>query len=659
MVVPRIAKMTPERWNRIESVLQTALDLSPAERDAYLAKECKGDAVLSAEVSSLIAAYYDSKQFIEDPALTTDAEFVFQLYENTIGHEVGPYQLIERLGSGGMGEVYLARDQRLNRSVALKILPEFLSDEVRLNRFRKEARAASALNHPNIITIHEVGEFEGTRYIATEFIQGKTLRQLLDQNDLSITTALSIAEQVCVALKAAHSEGIVHRDIKPENIMLRPDGIVKLLDFGIAKLIEQSAELSTQTYTQTEIGLIVGTVSYMSPEQARGLTVDERTDIWSLGVVLYEMLAGRLPFAEATRLDTMVAILERQPQPIRMNRNSGMESLEDVVNKCLAKDADARYQTADQLMNALRTIRPVSDSPAPISSLVSDNAELPSKGRKLHSAALFTLVLLTVITLGTFYFYKGRSNSVTPELSAPAAQLYSQMTEAEQLAFIDQQEQRISALMGERPAKLSKDALQAIKKNVDRYVSRGEKAGEDSLSVVFGRAHPYLKTIGRSFRDRNVPVIVGIYLPMVESEYKACMERETGAKGLFQFLPGTAAQYGVSEDEMCVAEKMTPAAAHYIADRMAELGDDAESLTLVLVSFTTGAEWVRSTLRQLRESGNYERNFWTMFEKRDTLGRVFQKNTVDYVPTFFAAAIIGENPATFGLTTPPLTTLAE
>jgi membrane-bound lytic murein transglycosylase D len=179
------------------------------------------------------------------------------------------------------------------------------------------------------------------------------------------------------------------------------------------------------------------------------------------------------------------------------------------------------------------------------------------------------------------------------------------------------------------------------------------------LPVIFGRTQPYLKTIGRSFKERNVPVVVGVYLPMVESEYQICFESPLGAKGLFQFLPGTAAQYGVNKDEMCDAEKMTPAAAHYIADRMAELGDDAESLTLVLVSFTTGPEWVRFTLRRLRESGNYERNFWTMFEKRDTLGEVFQKHTADYVPTFFAAAIIGENPATFGLTLPPLLSLAE
>jgi Protein kinase domain/Transglycosylase SLT domain len=399
-------------------------------------------------------------------------------------------------------------------------------------------------------------------------------------------------------------------------------------------------------------------VSYMSPEQARGLAVDERTDIWSLGVVLYEMLAGRLPFAEATRLDTMVAILERQQQQIRMNRNSGMESLESVVDKCLEKDADARYQTAEELMNALQSIRPIKGLTSPISSGVPD-AKIPSKRRMFRSTGLFVVVLLTVLTLLMFYVYKPRSNSVTPEFPARSPRLYSQMTEAEQLAFIDQQEQRISALMGERPARLSKDALQAIKDSVDRYVSRGDKPGEDSLPVVFGRAHPYLKTIGRSFRGRNVPVIVGIYLPMVESEYKVCMERETGAKGLFQFLPGTAAQYGVRQDEMCDAEEMTPAAAHYIADRMAELGDDAESLTLVLVSFTTGAEWVRSTLRQLRESGNYERNFWTMFEKRDRLGSVFQKETVDYVPSFFAAAIIGENPEVFGLTMPPLSTLAE
>jgi len=642
-----------ERWQRIESVLQTALDLAPDDRAAYLASECKDDSVLSAEVTSLIAAHVESKHFLEDPVLTSDSDVILQLSETNVGRQIGPYRLIERLGSGGMGEVYLARDVRLNRSVALKILPQLLTDEVRLTRFRKEARAASALNHPNIITIYDVGEAEDTRYIATEFIEGTTLRELLDRNDLSISKAINIAEQVCAALKAAHSEGIVHRDIKPENVMLRPDGLVKLLDFGIAKLTEQSEVLSPQTYTLTEVGFILGTVSYMSPEQARGLKVDERSDIWSLGVVLYEMLVGRLPFAEATRLDTMVAILERQHDPIYFDQNSGKEALGKVVDKCLEKNADARYQTADELLSAIKSI-----DRDKLNDRGFEKAPTTSKNRNAFGVVLLALSLLAGLVVTSFYLYKLRNNSHTPEIKAQAPKLYSQMSQAEQLAFIDQQEQRVSALMGERPAKLSTEALLAIKSSIDRYVGRGGN-GEDSLPVIFGRTQPYLKRIGRSFRERNVPVVVGVYLPMVESEYQSCFESKLGAKGLFQFLPGTAAQYGVNKDEMCDAEKMTPAAAHYIADRMAELGDDAESLTLVLVSFTTGPEWVRFTLRQLRETGNYERNFWTMFEKRDTLGEVFQKHTVDYVPTFFAAAIIGENPTTFGLTLPPLSSLAE
>ena len=263
-----------------------------------------------------------------------------------------------------------------------------------------------------------------------------------------------------------------------------------------------------------------------------------------------------------------------------------------------------------------------------------------------------------VLTVASYYLYKsrpGNADAGTKVQSVP--KLYAAMTDAERLAFIDQQEQRISALMGERPARLSTEALEAIKVNVDEYVNRG--IGGQPLTVVFGRTPPYLKTIGSSFKARNVPVIVGIYLPMIESEYQECFESEQGARGLYQFLPGTAALYGVPKDQMCNAERMTPAAAHYVADRMAELGDDAQSLTLVLVSFTTGADWVRTTMRQLRENGNYERNFWTMFENRKTLGEIFQRNTANYVPRFFAVAIVGENPVAFGLTMPPLSSLAE
>src|SRR5215208_1251593 len=223
---------------------------------------------------------------------------------NTI---ISHYRIISRLGAGGMGEVYLAEDTQLGRRVALKILPlDFTNDEERLRRFEQEAHAASALNHPNIITIHEVGWETGTRYIATEFIEGETLRQRLQRGSLSVREALDVAVQVANALTAAHQVGIIHRDIKPENVMLRPDGYAKVLDFGIVKLTEKfvghqtgnSDALDSAKLNQvnTEANIVMGSPSYMSPEQARGFAVDGRTDIFSLGVVLYEMIAGRRPF---------------------------------------------------------------------------------------------------------------------------------------------------------------------------------------------------------------------------------------------------------------------------------------------------------------------------------------------------------------------------
>src|SRR5438105_12509392 len=320
--------MTPERWQQVEEVLQAALDRSPHERLSFLNEACPDDEELRQDASSLVDAYDEAGDFIEEPAIAHDAHVLIGNYQqNNIGREIGPYQIIERLGAGGMGEVYLAQDRRLDREVALKILPAyFVSDEARLRRFQREARAASALNHPNILTIHEVGEVDQVHFITTEFIDGQTLRELIAQEDLSLPEVLEIAIQVAEALTAAHAAGIVHRDIKPENIMRRRGGLVKLLDFGIAKLLEplssDSSEIATIVRADTDTAVVLGTVGYMSPEQARALPVDERTDIWSLGVVLYEMLAYRAPFVGATRMDTMVSILEREPAPLLQFANN-------------------------------------------------------------------------------------------------------------------------------------------------------------------------------------------------------------------------------------------------------------------------------------------------------------------------------------------------
>jgi serine/threonine protein kinase len=637
--------MTPEQWQQIDSVLQQVLDLPSQERKSFIAEVCEGDDELTREVSSLAEAYEESGDFIEQSALMSDAKILFSFGDSNIGSELGPYRIKELLGVGGMGEVYLADDKRLNRLVALKILPEYLCDEVRLNRFRKEARAASGLNHPNIITIHEVGEHDGVRFIATEFIDGETLRDLISRNELTPNLALEIAEQVCAALIAAHAAGIVHRDIKPENIMRRPDGIVKLLDFGIAKLIEPTSESSATSSTKTELGVVMGTVNYMSPEQARGLNVDERSDLWSLGVVIHEMLSSRLPFAAATRLDTMVAILEREPQPLSQG-----DAIQSILDKCLAKNTDDRYQSANELLADLKH----ASSTFGAQQIANPNKKTSanSRGRWVLATAIMAMLLIGVASGVMYRRFAHKSPIANPVVSVP--KLYLQMNEQEQLAFIDREEQRISTLMGERPAKLNADALKAIKRKVDWYLKR-----PSDVSAAFERARPFLPTIGRSFRERKVPVIIGVYLPMIESAYKTCYENPLGSKGLFQFLPGTAELYGVPRNQMCDAEKMTPAAAHYMADRIAELGDDSQSLTLVLLSYTTGAEWVREALRKLRESGNYDRNFWTMFDKRKELGDTFQNEVAGYVPLFFAAAIIGENPEAFGLDGVPLSRYAE
>ncbi len=282
----------------------------------------------------------------------------FEENEAALGTSLGPYQIISRLGAGGMGEVYLAEDPRLGRRVALKALPaRFTQDKERMHRFQQEARAASALNHPNILTIYEIGEVDSRQFIATEFIDGETLRTHLAGTPMRISEALEVATQVASALCAAHDARIVHRDIKPENIMLRRDRIVKVLDFGLAKLTEQRPALpETPTLVHTAQGIVMGTVQYMSPEQARGIAVDARSDVWSLGVVLYEMVGGRVPFAGDTSGDVIASILDREPTPLVRYAPEAPTELEWIVKKALRKDRDERYQTARELLADLRNL---------------------------------------------------------------------------------------------------------------------------------------------------------------------------------------------------------------------------------------------------------------------------------------------------------------
>src|SRR6266403_4011761 len=314
--------MEPELWQRITDLFDEAMTRGPKERVAFLEEACEGDRELRKQVQRLVKSHEKSGDFLESSAFAVAPELLTDDRAGaSVGELIGHYRIESLIGIGGMGEVYLARDERLGRKVALKLLPDSLTtDETQLNRFKNEARSASALNHPNILTVYEIGAEGNRQFIATEFIEGVTLRASLVSGRMSAHRALEVAVQVASALAAAHDAGVVHRDIKPENIMLRPDGYAKVLDFGIAKLTEQRPasdhyELGGPAVLQTQPGLVLGTGHYMSPEQVRGQTVDARSDIWSLGVVIYEMIAGIPPFRGETPSDCIASILTTEPPP--------------------------------------------------------------------------------------------------------------------------------------------------------------------------------------------------------------------------------------------------------------------------------------------------------------------------------------------------------
>lgn len=279
----------------------------------------------------------------------------------TIGKRIGRYEMRSKIGAGGMGEVYLAHDESLGRDVALKVLPhEFSNDADRLTRFRQEARAVSALNHPNILTIYEIGESEGIWFISTELVKGETLRDFIKrEKSLSVLQSVKIAEQMAGALAAAHDAHIIHRDIKPENVMIRLDGYVKVLDFGLAKplQIESAPEDATLRIAQTTPGLVMGSVRYMSPEQARGKETDERTDLWSLGICLFEMLAGKTPFEGETTSDTIAALIHQDAPPVTEYAPKAPPELQRIIRKALRKDKNERYQTAKDFALDLGALR--------------------------------------------------------------------------------------------------------------------------------------------------------------------------------------------------------------------------------------------------------------------------------------------------------------
>jgi Tol biopolymer transport system component/predicted Ser/Thr protein kinase len=391
--------MTPERWRQINDVFQAAVEVAPEQRTAFLDKACTTDQTLRSEVESLLASDEHEWKLIEQPALEVAAPLLADDQPRLApGQNLSHYVIDSLIGKGGMGEVYLAKDKQLNRRVALKLLPvEYTRNEDRLRRFQQEAQAASALNHPNILTIHEVGHIDDQQFIATEFVEGETLRERLKDGPLNLPETLDIAIQIAGALAAAHRAGIVHRDIKPENIMLRPDGYVKVLDFGLAKLTEQkepTAEIAAIDNLESSSGLVMGTVKYMSPEQAHGLPVDARSDIFSLGVVLYEMVTGRALWKGETAGALIRSILNDEPPRLQEFLPDATEELQRILSKALNKDTTKRYRRADDLLCDLKALE---------ARTTSSLESVVSLIRRHRTATALGLVSLVVVLGGLAY----------------------------------------------------------------------------------------------------------------------------------------------------------------------------------------------------------------------------------------------------------------
>ncbi|MFN0108310.1 MAG: protein kinase domain-containing protein [Blastocatellia bacterium] len=430
--------MKADRWQQIDRLLDEAMALPPGERDAFLTHAAGDDEELRHEVASLLKAHDRAEgRFLDSPALEIAARGLAARREDSlIGKRFGAYQIISILGVGGMGEVYLARDERLGRRLALKILPsQFVADAGRIERFAREARAVSALNHPNIVTVYDIGQLDGAHFIAMEYVDGQTLRekiQVARHQSLNEKDVVEIALQISAALAAAHEAGIIHRDIKPENLMMRRDDYIKVLDFGLAKLTENQRSL-LQTREDgsdpaaTTPGAVLGTLRYMSPEQAMGEEVDGRSDIFSLGVALYELLTGSPPFKGDTPAAILDAVVHHAPLPLAQLRPDLNPEFERVVGKMLEKDRELRCQSAEELRVEFKRLKRELDS-SPSHSINSGSNAGSIKPTGLSAkhkliAAIAAVLALVAIAFSVWNFWPGDDGEASPWMAAYSTRL--------------------------------------------------------------------------------------------------------------------------------------------------------------------------------------------------------------------------------------------
>jgi serine/threonine protein kinase/tetratricopeptide (TPR) repeat protein len=413
--------MTPDLWQKVERLFHAALERPAKQRAAFLESTCSGDAALREQLETLLLSDAEEDDAVEALPSIVAAGWVAQKQKRlSAGQVLGRYKILGALGAGGMGEVYLAEDVTLSRKVALKLLPsQFTEDPDRLRRFTQEARTASALNHPNIITIHEIGEWENAPFIATEYIEGETLREQMRKRRSLLPEILEIGSQVAGALAAAHASGIVHRDIKPANIMVRTDGYAKVLDFGLAKLTTAKEDLHV-----TDPGRVMGTIGYMSPEQALGEALDHRTDIFSLGVVLYEIATGTHPFAGKSEASIYDAILHKTPARINDANPILPLELDQIIRRALEKAPANRYQTASEFRADLKQLAHPADSTKPLAFRPSQRPA--SRSRRV----VITSIAALLIALGALWWWRtGSGPAITENQKSVAVLSFDNLSE--------------------------------------------------------------------------------------------------------------------------------------------------------------------------------------------------------------------------------------
>jgi serine/threonine protein kinase len=406
-------KVTPERWQQIEQLYHGAQEREESQRAAYLREVCAGDDALRREVESLLAQGKRGDGFLESPAVEVVAKMMAMDTNRSLnGQQLGSYMIISLLGAGGMGEVYQAHDTKLGRDVAIKVLPPaFAHDPDRLSRFQREAKILASLNHPNIATIHGLEQSDGVNFLVMELVPGETLAERVRTGALKIDVSLKVATQIAEALEAAHEKGVIHRDLKPANVKVTPEGRVKVLDFGLAKAFagDSAHDLSLSVTLEplgTEEGRILGTPAYMSPEQARGKSVDKRTDIWAFGCVLYELLTGKQAFRGETFSDAIAAVLEREAD-LQVLPPATPVNIRDLLRRCMQKDSQRRLRDIGDARIEIEEALAAPKDAAPTHAGVPGNAITQRKSReRLAWAIAASAIVIAALALGAFAYLR-------------------------------------------------------------------------------------------------------------------------------------------------------------------------------------------------------------------------------------------------------------